>query len=672
MTGPRVTLVSGLGVSRLKSPNEPQDYEPPLGVLSLAAHLRDSFPVSIVDLDYLWRRAACDHPVFQRSVVEEVFATHPDVLGFSSISGSYPLTIRLAERCARLLPEATIIFGGPQATVTDIATMDAFPFVDLILRGEADDSFPALVAALAANSPTALAPGLTFRDRSRIRRNPNGPALLDMDRLPLPAFDLVPHIGELTALPLEIGRGCPFSCTFCSTNDFFRRRFRLKSPAHVLDEMNRLHSTWGVTSFGLVHDMFTVDRHRVVAFCETMIAAGSPYKWSCSARTDSVDVDLLRQMQRAGCRNVFFGIETGSRRMQRVIDKDLDLDVARAVLRESNALEVHADASLIIGYPQETREDLRDTVNFFADAMLMPWIDPQLNVLSPLAATPITDQYRDQLTLDENWEQISENGTLQDPVDRLMITSHPDIFPNFYAFPFYTDRAMLRRLRDFLFYGLVRCGGLMRALYLHTRDMLAVFDEWDRSCPNRSTTWFGCPEFVQRLISFSEAHYPSDPSITATASFYRSANAIFAGRRNPPNTSEPYLALAENAVVFDSTCDISAILEALASGNPPEPETFVTPVTVVVRLIARNRAQIMRFPPVTLDLLRHAEKGSTLAEIERDIEDRGVHVHSLPAWKMVLGGIDYLERMGLVCRVVPSGTEASREITRRPLRALAN
>lgn len=653
MTSPRITLISGLGAFTATSPNDDVEYAPPLGVLTLAALLRDSYPVQVVDLDDFWRRAGYLRPQFHRSVVEAICATGPDIIGFSSISGSYPLTIRLAEECSRRLPKATVILGGPQATVTDVDTLTAFPFVDMILRGEADDTFPALVTAIASGVATEQIAGLTFRDRGGIRRNPNASATLDLDRLPLPAYDLVPRIDELQGFALEAGRGCPYACTFCSTNDFFRRRFRLKSPSRLLDEMNRINQRWRVKTFELIHDMFTVDRRKVIEFCEAMIEAGSPYKWSCSARTDSVDTELLRLMKRAGCHDLFFGIETGSQRMQRVIDKDLDLAQARHVLQVCNDLEIRATASLIVGYPQETKEDLRDTVAFLSDVMVLPWADPQLNVLSPLAGTPITTEYWDQLTLDEHWTRISENGSLQDAVDQLMIAAHPELFPNFYAFPFFTDRNLLQRLRYFFFFSNARCGCLMRAVHLLTPDMLAFYELWEKTCPDFSRSWFDSMDFVEHLISFCQAAYPDDPAVRATAQFCRKA---FTQAARPPavsNGTEPYLMLADRFVLVDCDSNINAILAAQAQRKQPDPAVFATPVTVAVKVTTLNRSSILRFPPIAMDLLRHAERASTLSAIEEDFEERQIFVGDLPPSKVVAGGIAYLEKIKAVKQVFP-------------------
>src|SRR5262249_11540905 len=151
-------------------------------------------------------------------------------------------------------------------------------------------------------------PGLTYRSKGQPRRTPNAAVIKDLDALPTPAYHLT---GELRGAPratLEMGRGCPFSCTFCSTNDFFRRNFRLRSPERILQDMRSLAVAYGVSDFDLIHDMFTVDKRRVVVFCKAMIASGEKFTWACSARTDCVDEELLELMAEAGCQGLFFGI----------------------------------------------------------------------------------------------------------------------------------------------------------------------------------------------------------------------------------------------------------------------------------------------------------------------------------------------------------------------------
>ena len=254
------------------------------------------------------------------------------------------------------------MFGGPQASVVDLQTLAAFPFVDLILRGEAEESFPLLLDELANWRRMDRVPGLTYRTEGQPRRNPNADVIRDLDSLPSPAYHLTGELQGASRAALEMGRGCPFACTFCSTNDFFRRNFRLRSPDRILHDMRSFAEVYGLSDFDLIHDMFTVDKRRVVAFCDAMIASGERFTWACSARSDCIDEPLLELMARAGCVGIFFGIETGSARMQTVIDKRLDISRAKEIIDAVEELRIGSTVSLIAGFPEETREDLEQTV----------------------------------------------------------------------------------------------------------------------------------------------------------------------------------------------------------------------------------------------------------------------------------------------------------------------
>src|SRR5215831_14185289 len=310
----------------------------PLGVLSLAAVLEErGLCPDVVDLNRLYydfRRKnetqANDFSGFAAAYFRE---RHYDFIGFGSVCSSYPVTLRVACEVKRQQPDSVVAFGGPQASAVDVATLEAYAPIDLIVRGEAEQTLPQLLDALAQDHALDDVPGITYRRGGKISRTPDGGGITDLDNLPFPAFHLLPDLEKCRFMPLELGRGCPFSCTFCSTNDFFRRRFRLKSPKRMLEEMRRIKATYGHDTFELVHDMFTVDRKRVVAFCEALLQSPDKFYWGCSARTDCIDEELIELMASAGCRGIFFGIETGSARMQKIIDKHLDIERAHARVR---------------------------------------------------------------------------------------------------------------------------------------------------------------------------------------------------------------------------------------------------------------------------------------------------------------------------------------------------
>ena len=251
----RVCLVAAPTVSELEEGHIDQSIDlrgnaldVPLGILSLAAVLeQNGLSPDVVDLnrlffEYSWpEQGSYRHLDFCAFAAARLAGQPFDVIGFSTMCSSFPLTLRLAQEIRRTHPGVTIVLGGPQASVVDEATLAAFAAVDVIVRGEAEVTFPRLLWALADGDDLGGIQGITYRHQGRIVRNPNAPVIEDLDSLPLPAYHLLARDRSLCfRLALEIGRGCPFACNFCSTNDFFRRRFRLEvpRPADRADELS--------------------------------------------------------------------------------------------------------------------------------------------------------------------------------------------------------------------------------------------------------------------------------------------------------------------------------------------------------------------------------------------------------------------------------------------------
>src|SRR5262249_54636235 len=134
----------------------------------------------------------------------DLAARDADVFGFSTVCSSYPLTLRLATAVKQQRPESVIILGGPQASVVDVATLRTFPYIDVVVRGEAECTLPLLLQALAGSTDLAAVPGITFRrdQGSEVTRNPDAPVVLDLDALPFPAFDLFPDVRSCRYFPL--------------------------------------------------------------------------------------------------------------------------------------------------------------------------------------------------------------------------------------------------------------------------------------------------------------------------------------------------------------------------------------------------------------------------------------------------------------------------------------
>jgi hypothetical protein len=487
-----VCLVTAPTVAEFEDPAEIRSEsvqraarEPQLGVLSLAAVLESRGEcVRVLDLNrsylHFCESGARDRKAdFAETAAHSLVAERAEIYGFSSICSSYPLTLRIAKAVKALCPGSTILMGGPQASVVDLQTLCAFPFVDLILRGEAEHTVQILLDEMRGEGKLEQVPGLSYRVNRQARRNPSASVINDLDSLPLPAYHLGEYLQGASRASLELGRGCPFSCTFCSTNDFFRRKFRLRSPERVLRDMRIIAATYSIRNFELIHDMFTVDRRRVQVFCEAMLASGEGFTWSCSARTDCIDKELLRLMARAGCNGIFYGVEVGSEKMQRVIDKHLNTKEACEIINITERLGIASTVSLISGFPEETWDDVRRSMDVFMVSAHCVRSHPQLNLLAPLAETPLLSKHKDDLMLEKLCSCVSHQGHSQNPADLKMITRHPAIFPNFYVIRTPSlERDRLFELREFSLIALARFRWILVAIDQNTSGILDYFMAW--------------------------------------------------------------------------------------------------------------------------------------------------------------------------------------------------
>jgi len=647
----------------------------PVGLLSLAAVLEaKGLHPEVVDLNriyYNWLQDSnkTDFCAF----AGDWFAGRDfDFFGLSTVCSSYPLTLRLAAEIKHAHRNSVVALGGPQASVVDIATLRAFPAIDLVVRGEAEQSLPELVDALTAAGSLAAVPGITFRHQGEATRNPEAPLVADLDALPFPAFHLFPDVRHCRHFPLELGRGCPFACTFCSTNDFFRRKFRLKTPEHMIAEMRRVRETYGIGSFELVHDMFTVDRKRVVAFCEALLESQENFTWGCSARTDCVDEELIELMSRAGCRGIFFGIESGSVRMQKVIDKGLELNDSAERVRSCDKFKINTAVSLMAGFPDETMDDLRATAAFFVDSLRYDHADPQLSILAPLAATPIQKQHKDALVLSDDAADMSYRGWRQEAPDHAMIAGHPEIFSSFYSVPLpHLEREFVRELRDFLLNGMRAFRRLLLGVHQDSGNILEVFRQWREwrqengadMAGGARTAYYAQSGFPSDFFQFVRQRYiPAASKAPLAITVLLEYEVAVSGRdhESEPVGDEGMNDAENDALLPDSRpqlpqgvrviqvpADYQEILRRLVQRRPLH-DLPARPVTLAIRRTPSGPAEVRQLSPLSAELLGLCEGGLTFKEITAEFQKRKIELPGIPPDRACLVGIEILRQQRLI------------------------
>ncbi len=653
----------------------------PLGILTLASALERSghAPVAIdlnrVLYEYL-HPSDSQRVSFASHVVSELCATGANVFGFSTMWSTYPFTIRVAQALKVERPDAVIVFGGPQASVVDEATLKQFPWIDAVVRGEGDETFPRFVQSLEDHRTFGAVPGLSYRSGPEVVRNTDATLLTDLDLLPPPAFHLFEDLRAGAYVPIELGRGCPFACTFCSTSSFFSRRFRVKSPGRVLQEMQSLNARYGVSAFDLVHDMFTANRTKVVDFCNLLIQQSAGFTWYCSSRTDRIDEGLIDLMSQAGCRGIFFGLESGSADLQEVIDKHLNLDVAADRVRQAARRGIQTTTSLILGFPEETREDTRATANLLVDLLREDLVDPQLHILTPLNGTSLEAEHRSALILGATYPDLSHSGWVQEDLDRVLIEAHPDIFVSFFSLPLaHLDRAYVQELRLFLKGLIARHRWLLVAIRQQYGDVLDLFEDW-QSYFGRTmgvglddagrAKLYGSIEWTQAFLAFVERWSDargSSPTIKGVLEYSRKLDLAI--REDEPDWGpivdsipRPY----PHVRVLSLAYDIGAIMDCLRTGATPGPEVE-RPSFVVTRPYG-SRVETLRVSPLLAYFLVAADGKRSVSDIA-DALPADLYPASLERAQVSTLGLKQLDRAGLLALTSSASLRDSRRMSAR-------
>lgn len=336
----------------------------PLCLLMLCAVLREKNRETpfIFDINHNINNGVIKNDdTFYDSAASAICKECPDVLGFMTECDSYHHVLQICKKVKALHPECYIILGGPHATAVADKTMERWECIDCIVLGEGEVTFVELILQLETKNTRDPIAGT-------IRRNANGEiikgtnrSLIDsLDTLPFPAYDLYTSVaGE--ELFVEVGRGCPFHCTFCSTSPFWQRKHRVKSPQRIVAELAYISQSHLLNRVHFTHDLFTTNEAWVRAVCKALIQAKNTIKWTCSSRIDTISEDLIQLMSAAGCNAIYFGVESGSERILQLIEKKIPFSDTLNIISLCNKYNIIPNAGLILGFPFEDDKSLSDT-----------------------------------------------------------------------------------------------------------------------------------------------------------------------------------------------------------------------------------------------------------------------------------------------------------------------
>lgn len=384
----------------------------PFGLAYVAASLKQAgHEVTVVDMEGL--------DLSMEACLRDVVASRPAMVGLGGMVTRYRHVRALGRAIREALPDCFLMAGNTGATTLPELYLETCG-LDAVVLGEGEETARDLAGRIESGAEWRDTPGIGFLDSGSLRLAPAREPV-DLDSLPRPAWDLFPaeryinshdHRGKLVRhMEVVASRGCPFQCVYCYR--IYGRRVRRRSPASIVAEIRELVDRFGIRYTGFPDDLFTSDRDFVLETCRLMAETVPGMGWSCLARVNTVDEEMLAAMKTAGCDWVSFGIESGSPVMLDAMGRGVTVERCLEAVRMVRRAGMHADGSFMIGMYGETPETVEETVRFCREADMTA---PMLFV-TPYPGTAIFDRALSEGRIDDVPALLEK----MDAADRLLV-----------------------------------------------------------------------------------------------------------------------------------------------------------------------------------------------------------------------------------------------------------
>ncbi len=366
---------------------EERGYNPPLGILYIAAYVEEQTGHEIAVID------AQVEELSYGALADKISAFAPDVVGISAMTLCLFDVMKVIETAREVVPSAKVVLGGPHVHLYPDETIE-LKGVDYLILGEGEVSFVKLLEALEGKVPFNEVKGLVYREGGNVMKTGMSELVADLDIFPHPARHLVPY-GKYTSILSEqnpittmfTSRGCPYKCTFCD-RPHLGKRFRARSAESVVDEFIKCKEM-GIKFVLVYDDTFTVNKKRVMEVCDLLIKKKVGLNFDIRARVDTMNTEMLKALKAAGCTGIHYGVESGTERILSILDKAINLELVTSVFKETMGMGMKTLGYFMIGCPTETREEMDATIDF-ACRLKADYV--HMTVLTPFPGTKIYDR----------------------------------------------------------------------------------------------------------------------------------------------------------------------------------------------------------------------------------------------------------------------------------------
>lgn len=387
---------------------------PPVGPAYLAASLRQAGHTPRI-VDGLGENPFQVTSLFDGTVMaiglrsEEIVDRIPadtDLIGVSCMfSQDWPEVRRLIRLTRARFPNIPIVAGGEHITATPQFTLMTTPDIDVCVMGEGEETLVELAKAVESSGTFDGIAGLMLRDGDGVRSTGARARIRNLDDIPWPAWDLVPiekyldnglgyGVDRGRSMPMIATRGCPYQCTFCSNPEMWTTRWTARDPESVLDEIQLYMDKYGATNFDFYDLTAIVKKSWILQFTRRILERKMVFTWQLPSgtRSEAIDDEVSRLLFASGCRNMSYAPESGSPEVLKRIKKVVKLDRLEASVVGAVRAGLNVKLNIIMGFPDESREELQQTIRFLARMGFAGVHDMSISLFSPY---PGSELYHD-------------------------------------------------------------------------------------------------------------------------------------------------------------------------------------------------------------------------------------------------------------------------------------
>lgn len=337
---------------------------PPLGLCYIAASLKAAnHEVRLIDAEA--------EGFGIKDIMQKVAEFSPDIVGITSVSPLWPQAKKLCSAIKNRFG-IKVILGGPHITNVEKEIFLEADF-DYAIYGEGEGAFVELLRRIESGRDVSGMPGIIYRKSQEIIKENHFGWARDIDSIPIPDRSLLNHDRYLWSVPrrgilkfttILTTRGCPYRCIFCSQQHMFGNKVRLRDASKVVDEIEHIIRDLGINHLIFIDDTLTLKRDRVFDICDGIERRGLKLTWEGWTHANTVDEELLSRMKEVGLVRLSFGIESGNEEVLRRTKKGTTLEDVRRAYRVAKKVGLETRGSVILGLPYDTKETVRDTIEF--------------------------------------------------------------------------------------------------------------------------------------------------------------------------------------------------------------------------------------------------------------------------------------------------------------------